>query len=121
MITLLGLERIVPYIDQSTDTGEVAEKLENTYKVIERFYNFIEKDFEKQFNFYLERDSKGGFEKAFNSALFSSADWLTNQWRSYIEKDLTGIKTKASRMRGDPSFLDTGNYYSNTIFVLKDM
>ena len=36
---------------------------------------------------------------------------IANIWRGYILNEEHGIKTKASESRGDPSFVDTSDYY----------
>lgn len=116
--TLYAIERVVPYVNGS-NTGEVAEKLEKRYGLCERFFNFISQDLERKFMYYLERDLKLGVEKAFENACFFSSEWLTNEWRMYIEQAKTGIVTKASQERGDPSFIDTANYYRNMRFEIR--
>lgn len=117
-VTLYAIERVVPYIDGS-NTGEVAEKLEKRYGLCERFFNFISQDLERKFMYYLERDLKLGVEKAFENACFFSSEWLTNEWRMYIEQAKTGIVTKASEGRDTPSFIDNGFYYSNMQFEIR--
>lgn len=117
--TLYAIERVLPYVNGS-DTGKVAEKLENRYGLCERFFNFISQDLESKFMYFLERDlERLGVEKAFENACFFSSEWLTNEWRMYIEQAKTGITTKASQERGDPSFIDTANYYRNMRFEIR--
>ena len=117
-VTLYAIERVVPYVNGS-NTGEVAEKLEKRYGLCERFFNFISQDLENKFMYYFERVLKLGVEKAFENACFFSSEWLTNEWRMYIEQAKTGIITKASQERGDPSFIDTANYYRNMKFEIR--
>lgn len=116
--TLYAIETILPYINGS-NTGEVAEKLEKRYGLCERFFNFISQDLESKFMYFLERDLKLGIERAFSNACFFTSNWLTNEWRLYIELAKTGIITKASEERDTPSFIDTGFYYSNMRFEIR--
>ena len=117
---LLAVELIRPYIEQDTDTGEVAEKLESEYKIVEDFYNKKKDDFEKQFfKYYNFNYSKNGdYKKSFDEAIQQITAWLRNEFLEYMKTDSTGYQTKASRMRGSPSFIDTGNYFSNLFFEI---
>lgn len=116
--TLYAIERVIPYTEGG-NTGEVAEELESKFKLCERFFNFIAKELEGKFMHFLQRDLKLGVEKAFDNACFFTSNWLTNEWRLYIELAKTGIVTKASQGRDTPSFIDTGNYYSNMRFEIR--
>ena len=118
---LYAIEMVVPYLNGG-NTGEVAEKLEKRYKLCERFFNFISQDLEKKFMHLLARDlGKCGVEKAFKNACFLSSEWLTNEWRMYIEQGKTGIITKASEDREEPSFIDTANYYTHMWFEIRSV
>lgn len=117
-VTLYSVERVVPYVEGS-NTGEVAEELEKRFGLCERFFNFIAQDLENKFMFFLGRDMRLGFEKAFDNALFHTSNWLTNEWRMYITQAKTGIVTKASMGRDTPSFIVTGRYYENMQWILK--
>lgn len=117
--TLYAIERVLPYVNGS-DTGEVAEELEKRFGLCERFFNFIASDLERKFMYFLERDlERLGAEKAFDNACFFTGEWLTNEWRMYIEQAKTGIITKASMDRDTPSFIDTGFYYSNMRYEIR--
>lgn len=116
MITFKGLINIVPY-QTDTNTGEVGEKLEDKYKIIERFYDFIAQDLEQKFLTYLSREND--MIKGFDNVLFLTSNWLTNQFREYIELSKHGMTTIASQKRGDPAFIDTGRYYSSVRIVLE--
>lgn len=111
-----GLINIVPYAT-GENTGDVGEKLEDRYKIIERFYDFIAKDLEEKFLFFWGRERD--MIKGIDNALFLTSDWLTNQFREYLEMAKHGLTTKASQERGDPAFIDTGNYYRNVRIVLE--
>lgn len=117
---LLALETIRPYIGEDTNTGEVAEELEKRYKIVEEFYNKKKDDFEKKFfEYYNFNFSKSGdYKKSFEEAIRQVTAWLRNEFLIYMKNDSTGYKTKASRMRGSPSFIDTGNYFSNLFFEI---
>lgn len=116
MLELVFVERVEPYATGS-DTGKVAVKLERIYKVCKRFYEFILNDLENKLFFYISREKN--LDEGFSNALFFTSNWLTNEWRSYIEMAKHGLKTKASQERGDPAFLDTGAYYMNMQVVLR--
>lgn len=117
-VSLYSIERVVPYVN-GNDTGEVAEELEKRFGLCERFFNFIASDLESKFMYFLGRDMKMGYEKAFESACFFASEWLTNEWRMFIEQAKTGIITKASMDRDTPSFIDTGFYYSNMRYEIR--
>lgn len=116
MIYFKAIERDIPYQTDNTTTGEVAEKLERNYQIVERFFEFIAQDLEKQFMMYYSRENDP--KKAFDNAMFLTSNWLVNEFRTYIEQAKHGIKTKASEKRGDPAFIDTTRYYKNMIISL---
>lgn len=116
MIELVFIERVEPYV-KGSDTGEVALKLEREYEVCKRFSEFISKDLEDKFFFYLGREKD--WAKGFSNALFLTSNWLTNEWRTYIEMAKHGLTTKASQKRGDPAFVDTRAYYRNMQVMLR--
>lgn len=114
-----GLINVVPYAT-GENTGDVGEKLEDKYKIIERFYEFIAKDLEEKFLFFWGRERD--LIKGLDNALFLTSDWLTNQFREYLEMEKHGIKTKASENdpKGPrPSFIDTARYYKSVRIVLE--
>lgn len=114
MISIVGIERVEPYLDGS-DTGEVAFKLEKRYEVGKRFIEFIEPDLERKFQFFFSVEKKrfSDLNKAFDRTLFLTSNWLTQEWKQYILQAKHGMTTKASQERGDPAFVDTGAYFSN--------
>lgn len=116
--TLYAIERVLPYIEGG-NTGEVAEELEKRYGLCKRFINFIAKDLESKFMMLLTRDLKLGVDKAFENACFFASNWLTDEWRMFIEQARTGIITKASEFRDTPSFIDTGLYYINMRYEIR--
>lgn len=120
MIVLYGIERVVPYASGDTDTGEVAEKLQKRYKICELFFRDISQSMEDKFNSLLERNLRGSSRKGFENTLFVMSQWLTNEWRDYIELAKHNLTTKASQERGDPAFIDTGNFYKNLIWEFRN-
>lgn len=82
---------------------EVSLELEKRYKVLQHFFNYIEKDLIKR----LQQDVKRG--KKINKERIN--EWVKNRWRQWILDGNYGIVTKASQRRGNQSFVDTGAYY----------
>lgn len=118
-MTLVGLENIIPYV-KGGNTGEVAEELQERYKIFEKFVDDIELELEDKFLFFLERYINDKNPQAFQEACKSASLWLRDRWREYIEAEEHGIKTKASQMRGDPAFIDTASFYKGTFWEIRE-
>ena len=117
-MNLVGLERVIPY-PQGSDTSSVAQKLEDEYKIFERFANDIDDELQEKFLFFLKRYLGDFNPQAFQEACTMTSFWLTDRWRTYIENAEHGFKTKASQNRGDPAFIDTTAFYMNTIWEIR--
>lgn len=90
-------------------TVAMARKLEEEYSVIRGFVLLhkqeIQRIFAKEMAIAIKRDkSNDEMDGAISLAIM-------DVWRAYILNEEHGIKTKASEARGDPSFVDTSDYY----------
>lgn len=117
---LVGMERVVPYIEGEGDTAKVAMKLERIYKIFERFAKDVEDEMQEKFLFFLKRNIQDKHPQSFQESCRLTSLWLTDRWRTYIEHAEHGIKTRASSLRGDPAFIDTTFFYKNTIWEIQD-
>jgi hypothetical protein len=92
-----------------TTVFDVAAHLEMRYSVIKTFIALHKKNIER----ILSKEIALAFKHGKNNAEMdaSVAQQIQNEWRAYILNEEHGISTRASRERGDPSFVDTQDYF----------
>lgn len=106
-ITFLEPERLHPKSDDKT-IADVATFLEQKYKLCNSFIKYIKpKLMEKASSYILNQTN--------HKWTFLLERFLIDEWRDYIVSEKHGIKTKASRDRGDESFIDTMAYYKSMV------
>lgn len=90
---------------------EVAEELEKRYSVVQKFIAIYKVELEK----ILKQEILFAIKYRKEQIEFDTViiDKVRVRWRSFIMNEEHGIKTKASRDREDPSFIDTSDYYLN--------
>ena len=91
--------------------SELAKILENKYKLLERFSDYLEERFIK----YFIHDVLS--ENVIHVA--SIEGWVQNEWREWILAGGSKIITQAALDRGDISFIDTSAYYLSVKPVIK--
>lgn len=93
---------------------DVSLALENRYKILDYFFNYIKKDLIKKL------ESSVRSNPNFKTQVID--EWIKNRWREWILDGNYGIITKASQKRGSQSFVDTGAYYMSMYprLVLED-
>lgn len=82
---------------------DVSLDLEKRYKILDHFFEYIKQDLTKRIEREISRNPK------FRTEIID--EWVKNRWREWILDGNYGIITKASQIRGNQSFVDTGAYY----------
>jgi len=106
-----------PKNSKTLTVAALAKILERKYDLLHKFVRMHKKDITGVIIKNVKRSWKYGKEQEeVNSVI---ADEIKNMFRMYILREEHGIKTKASRVRGSQSFIDTGAYFSS-FFIIVD-